>query len=41
MTDSDGLIRYGSPAPDFTLPAIPDGRRTGPGQFRGRQVVVG
>lgn len=40
MTDSDGLIRPGSPAPDFTLPATPDGRRTGPGQFRGRPVVL-
>ncbi|MBQ0893919.1 redoxin domain-containing protein [Micromonospora sp. U56] len=40
MTDSDGLITPGSPAPDFTLPATPDGRRTGPGQFRGRPVVL-
>ena len=40
MSDSDGLIRPGSPAPDFTLPATPDGRRTGPGQFRDRPVVL-
>jgi peroxiredoxin len=40
MTESDGLIRPGSPAPDFCLPATPDGRRTGPGQFRGRPVVL-
>ncbi|MGC5020886.1 hypothetical protein [Micromonospora sp. DT47] len=32
MTHSDGLIRPGSPAPDFAPPATPDGRRTGPGQ---------
>ncbi|MEV4844020.1 redoxin domain-containing protein [Micromonospora matsumotoense] len=40
MTGPDGLIRPGTPAPDFTLPATPDGRRTGPGQFRGRPVVL-
>ncbi|MGB2567955.1 redoxin domain-containing protein [Micromonospora citrea] len=40
MTESDGLIRPGSPAPDFSLPATPDGRRTGPGRFRGRPVVL-
>ena len=40
MSDTDGLIRPGSPAPDFTLPATPDGRRTGPGQFRDRPVVL-
>lgn len=39
MTGSDGLIRPGAPAPAFTLPATPDGRQTGPGQFRGRPVV--
>ncbi|MEH0842142.1 hypothetical protein V6U81_07085 [Micromonospora sp. CPCC 205711] len=41
MSDSDGLIRPGSPAPDFALPATPDGRRTGAGQFRDRPVVAG
>lgn len=40
MSESDGLIRPGSPAPDFSLPATPDGRRTGPGRFRGRPVVL-
>ncbi|MEU1887031.1 redoxin domain-containing protein [Micromonospora sp. WMMD987] len=40
MTGSDGPIRPGTPAPDFTLPATPDGRQTGPGQFRGRPVVL-
>jgi peroxiredoxin len=40
MTDPNGLIGPGRPAPGFTLPATPDGRQVGPGQFRGRPVVL-
>ncbi|MFC3500683.1 redoxin domain-containing protein [Micromonospora krabiensis] len=40
MTDPTGLISPGWPAPDFQLPATPDGRRTGPGDHRGRPVVL-
>ncbi|WBB67038.1 redoxin domain-containing protein [Micromonospora sp. WMMD812] len=40
MTDPNGLIGPGRPGPDFTLPATPDGRRTGPGEYRGRPVVL-
>ncbi|RKN51018.1 redoxin domain-containing protein [Micromonospora endolithica] len=40
MTDPSGLIRPGSTAPGFTLPATPDGRQTGPDDFRGRPVVL-
>ncbi|MCW3843155.1 redoxin domain-containing protein [Micromonospora yasonensis] len=40
MTDPNGLITPGRPAPGFTLPATPDGREVGPGQFRGRPVVL-
>ncbi|MFR9774816.1 redoxin domain-containing protein [Micromonospora sp. MS34] len=40
MTDPNGLIRPGRPAPGFTLPATPDGREVGPGQFPGRPVVL-
>ncbi|MEV1330628.1 redoxin domain-containing protein [Micromonospora costi] len=40
MTDPNGLIGPGRPAPDFALPATPDGRRTGPGDYRGRPVVL-
>ncbi|WP_234040427.1 hypothetical protein [Micromonospora coerulea] len=36
MTDPNGLIRPGRPAPGFTLPATPNGRQVGPEQFRGR-----
>ncbi|MGC4814618.1 redoxin domain-containing protein [Micromonospora sp. DT228] len=40
MSDPNGLIRPGRPAPGFTLPATPDGALTGPEQFRGRPVVL-
>ncbi|SBT45576.1 redoxin domain-containing protein [Micromonospora auratinigra] len=40
MTDPNGLIGPGRPAPGFTLPATPDGREVGPEQFRGRPVVL-
>lgn len=40
MTDPNGLIRPGRPAPGFTLPATPDGRQVGPEQFRGHPVVL-
>ncbi|MGK5742148.1 redoxin domain-containing protein [Micromonospora sp. URMC 103] len=40
MTDPNGLIGPGRLAPDFTLPATPDGRRTGPADYRGRPVVL-
>ncbi|MGI5523129.1 redoxin domain-containing protein [Micromonospora sp. CA-259024] len=40
MSDPNGLIQPGRPAPGFTLPATPDGRQTGPEQFRGRPVVL-
>ena len=40
MTDSNGLIEPGRRAPDFSLPATPDGRHTGPAQYRGRPVVL-
>ncbi|MFD0784170.1 redoxin domain-containing protein [Micromonospora azadirachtae] len=40
MTDPNGLIRPGRPAPDFTLPATPDGRRTGLREYRDRPVVL-
>ncbi|MEU8297027.1 redoxin domain-containing protein [Micromonospora sp. NPDC048909] len=40
MTDPNGLIRPGRPAPDFSLPATPDGQHTGPGGYRGRPVVL-
>ncbi|MGW5671891.1 redoxin domain-containing protein [Micromonospora sp. NPDC003776] len=40
MTDPNGLITPGRPAPGFTLPATPDGRAVGPGQFRGHPVVL-
>ncbi|MET8280721.1 redoxin domain-containing protein [Micromonospora sp. NPDC005174] len=40
MSDPNGLIQPGRPAPDFTLASTPDGRRTGPEQFRGRPVVL-
>ena len=33
MTDPNGLIGPGRPAPGFTLPATPDGREVGLGQF--------
>ncbi|MCZ7476862.1 MULTISPECIES: redoxin domain-containing protein [unclassified Micromonospora] len=40
MSDPNGLITPGTDAPGFTLPAAPDGREVGPGQFRGRPVVL-
>jgi len=40
MSDPNGLIRPGRPAPGFTLASTPDGRRTGPEQFRGHPVVL-
>ncbi|MCM0678524.1 redoxin domain-containing protein [Micromonospora phytophila] len=40
MSDPNGLIRPGRAAPGFSLPATPDGRQTGPGDFRGRPVVL-
>ncbi|MEU0080362.1 redoxin domain-containing protein [Micromonospora tulbaghiae] len=40
MSDPNGLITPGQTAPGFTLPAAPDGREVGPGQFRGRPVVL-
>ncbi|MEV4810773.1 redoxin domain-containing protein [Micromonospora avicenniae] len=40
MTDPNGLIGPGRPAPDFTLPATPDGRRTGLREYRDRPVVL-
>ncbi|WP_433126254.1 redoxin domain-containing protein [Micromonospora sp. CA-240977] len=40
MSDPNGLIQPGRPAPGFTLPATPDGALTGPEQFRGRPVVL-
>ncbi|SCG45022.1 redoxin domain-containing protein [Micromonospora humi] len=40
MSDPNGLITAGQVAPGFTLPAAPDGREVGPGQFRGRPVVL-
>ncbi|MFI7305372.1 redoxin domain-containing protein [Micromonospora aurantiaca] len=40
MSDPNGLITPGTDAPGFTLPATPDGREVGPGQFRGRPVVL-
>ncbi|MFC4150500.1 redoxin domain-containing protein [Micromonospora mangrovi] len=40
MTDPNGLIGPGRPAPGFTLPATPDGQAVGPGQFLGRPVVL-
>ncbi|MFI6258908.1 redoxin domain-containing protein [Micromonospora zamorensis] len=40
MSDPNGLIQPGRPAPGFTLPATPDGALVGPEQFRGRPVVL-
>ncbi|MFI6132087.1 redoxin domain-containing protein [Micromonospora sp. NPDC051141] len=40
MSDPNGLITPGQTAPGFTLPASPDAREVGPGQFRGRPVVL-
>ncbi|MEU7843393.1 redoxin domain-containing protein [Micromonospora sp. NPDC049114] len=40
MSDPNGLIQPGRPAPGFTLASTPDGRQTGPEQFRGRPVVL-
>ncbi|SCE98768.1 Peroxiredoxin [Micromonospora coriariae] len=40
MSDPNGLIQPGRPAPGFTLTSTPDGRQTGPEQFRGRPVVL-
>ncbi|MCG5471463.1 redoxin domain-containing protein [Micromonospora sp. LAH09] len=40
MSDPNGLIQPGRPAPGFTLPATPDGGLVGPEQFRGRPVVL-
>ncbi|SCF44321.1 redoxin domain-containing protein [Micromonospora mirobrigensis] len=40
MTELHGLIPAGSAAPDFTLPATPEGHRTGPGRYAGRPVVL-
>ncbi|WP_130338840.1 hypothetical protein [Micromonospora kangleipakensis] len=39
MTDPNGLISPGRPAPGFTLPGTPDGRQVGPGQLRGHPVI--
>ena len=33
------MLRYGQPAPDFTLPST-EGQPLGPGAFRGRDVVL-
>ncbi|MFF5055274.1 redoxin domain-containing protein [Micromonospora sp. NPDC000663] len=40
MSDPNGLIQPGNPAPGFTLAATPDGQQMGPEQFRGRPVVL-
>ncbi|MBQ0903926.1 redoxin domain-containing protein [Micromonospora sp. U21] len=40
MSDPNGLIQPGRPAPGFTLTSTLDGRQTGPEQFRGRPVVL-
>ncbi|MEW1590101.1 redoxin domain-containing protein [Micromonospora vinacea] len=40
MSDPNGLIQPGRPAPGFTVPATPDGALVGPEQFRGRPVVL-
>ncbi|GAB3942541.1 redoxin domain-containing protein [Micromonospora vulcania] len=40
MSDPNGLIQPGQTAPGFTLAGTPDGRQTGPEQFRGRPVVL-
>lgn len=40
MSDPNGLIQPGRPAPGFTLPATPDGGPIGPEQFRGQPVVL-
>ena len=33
------MLRYGKPAPDFTLPST-EGRPLGLGEFRGQDVVL-
>ncbi|MFC8296957.1 redoxin domain-containing protein [Micromonospora orduensis] len=40
MSEPNGLIQPGNPAPGFTLAATPDGHQIGPEQFRGRPVVL-
>ncbi|MEH1029953.1 redoxin domain-containing protein [Micromonospora profundi] len=40
MSDPNGLIQPGRPAPGFTLASTPDGHQIGPEQFRGRPVVL-
>ncbi|MEV4657850.1 redoxin domain-containing protein [Micromonospora sp. NPDC049301] len=40
MSDPNGLIQPGRPAPGFTLAGTPDGRQIGPEQFRGSPVVL-
>ncbi|PWR04812.1 peroxiredoxin [Micromonospora acroterricola] len=40
MSDPNGLIQPGRPAPGFTLAGTPDGRQIGPEQCRGRPVVL-
>ncbi|WP_328419110.1 redoxin domain-containing protein [Micromonospora sp. NBC_00389] len=40
MSDPNGLIQPGRPAPRFTVPGTPDGRLTSPEQFLGRPVVL-
>ncbi|MFG2051113.1 redoxin domain-containing protein [Micromonospora sp. NPDC048935] len=40
MSDPNGLIQPGRPAPGFTLAGTPNGALTGPEQFRGQPVVL-
>ena len=40
MRGANGRVQPGRTAPGFTLAGTPDGRATGPEQFRGRPVVL-